>query len=69
VALRPECQRHLYDATNHFEFLVTESVPHWSICPPEVLLAQFDRLLGGCGSFCEIYVLIFRTPGEPIPNL
>jgi transcriptional regulator with XRE-family HTH domain len=49
VALRMQRQRHLYDPGKAFEFLVAEPVLRWRCCPPEVLLAQLDRLRGVVG--------------------
>ncbi len=44
VAKRMERQRFLYDTSKHFEFIVTEAVLRWRLCPPPVMLAQLDRL-------------------------
>lgn len=49
VTLRMERQRHLYDTGKRFEFLVTEPVLRWGFCPPDVMLAQLDRLRGVVG--------------------
>lgn len=35
----------LYDATKRFEFVVTEAALRLLYCPPDVMLAQLDRLL------------------------
>lgn len=37
-------QQMLYDPTKSFEFLLSESVLRWLICPPAVMREQLDRL-------------------------
>lgn len=44
VAKRMERQRHLYDTSKQFEFLISEPVMRWLLCPPEVMRGQLDRL-------------------------
>ena len=49
VAPRIERQKYLYDTSKRFEFLVAEPVLRWRFCPPDVMLAQLDRLRGVVG--------------------
>ncbi|GAA2390565.1 transcriptional regulator [Catellatospora methionotrophica] len=44
VAARLERQRHLYDTSKRFTFLLAEPVLHWRLCPPDVTRLQLDRL-------------------------
>ena len=44
VTKRLERQRFLYDMSKRFEFIVTEAVLRWRLCPPAVMHAQLDRL-------------------------
>lgn len=44
VTHRMQRQRHLYDTGRRFEFLLAEPVLRWGFCPPDVMLAQLDRL-------------------------
>jgi hypothetical protein len=44
VGRRLERQRLLYDTTKQFEFVVTEAVLRWRLCPTAVMRAQLDRL-------------------------
>jgi transcriptional regulator with XRE-family HTH domain len=45
VAARVERQTVLYDQGRNFEFLLTEGALRWRPGPPELMLAQLDRLL------------------------
>lgn len=44
VVERMQRQQLLYDSTRRFEFLITEPVLRFLICPPTVMHAQLDRL-------------------------
>jgi transcriptional regulator with XRE-family HTH domain len=44
VAARVERQAVLYDRVHRFEFVVSEVALRWRIAPPQVYLAQIDRL-------------------------
>lgn len=44
VVTRMERQRLLYDGSKRFEFLLSEPVLHWLLCPPAVMRGQLDRL-------------------------
>lgn len=46
VAVRMERQHVLYDGTKSIELLITESALRYAPCPPAVMVAQIDRLLG-----------------------
>uniref|UniRef100_UPI003F87F90A DUF5753 domain-containing protein n=1 Tax=Actinosynnema sp. TaxID=1872144 RepID=UPI003F87F90A len=45
VRIRLERQRALYDSAKDIELLMCESALQYFVCPPEVMLAQIDRLL------------------------
>lgn len=45
VAARTERQSVLYDQTKRFEFVLAEAALWWRPGPPELLLAQLDRIL------------------------
>jgi transcriptional regulator with XRE-family HTH domain len=45
VAARAERQTILYDTSKRFEFVLTEGALRWRPGPPELMLAQLDRLL------------------------
>ena len=45
VATRMQRQQYLYDQSKRFEFLLSEPVLRFLICPPDVVLGQLDRLL------------------------
>jgi transcriptional regulator with XRE-family HTH domain len=49
VAARMHRQEILYDTTRHFEFIIMEVALQVRLCPPQVMLAQLDRLLGITG--------------------
>lgn len=44
VAARMQRQQMLYDPGKSFEFLITEPVLRWLLCPAPVMRAQLDRL-------------------------
>lgn len=44
VSSRLQRQQLLYDSGKRFEFLLAESVLHWLLCPPDVMVWQLDRL-------------------------
>ena len=46
VVTRMERQRVLYDSDKVIELLITESSMRYAVCPPDVMAAQMDRLLG-----------------------
>jgi transcriptional regulator with XRE-family HTH domain len=46
TAERIRRQEVLYDTTKRFEFVITEAVLRFLLCPPPVMIAQLDRLLG-----------------------
>jgi transcriptional regulator with XRE-family HTH domain len=45
VAARMARQHILYDPAKRFHFVITEAVLRYRLCPPEVMLAQLDRLI------------------------
>jgi transcriptional regulator with XRE-family HTH domain len=45
VAQRIERQAVLYDQTKRFEFIITEGALRWRPGPPELMVAQLDRLI------------------------
>ena len=49
VMARLERQRILYDLNKQFEFVITEGALRFTVGPPEVMLAQLDRLLSVAG--------------------
>lgn len=49
VAARMRRQDVLYDTSKTFEFIITEAALRYLLCPPQVMLGQFDRLLGVLG--------------------
>ncbi|GAA3849846.1 helix-turn-helix transcriptional regulator [Saccharothrix violaceirubra] len=49
VRIRLERQRVLYDSTKSIELLMCESALRYFVCPPDVMLAQIDRLLALIG--------------------
>jgi transcriptional regulator with XRE-family HTH domain len=49
VAARMALQDVIYDRSKQFEFLVSEAALHAGLCPPDVMAAQLDRLLGLAG--------------------
>jgi transcriptional regulator with XRE-family HTH domain len=44
VTARLQRQPLLYDSAKQFEFLIAEPVLCWTLCPPQVMRAQLDRL-------------------------
>jgi len=44
VTARLQRQQLLYDSGKRFEFLLTEPVLRWLVCPPHVMRGQLDRL-------------------------
>lgn len=44
IAERMQRQQYLYDTTKQFEFLITEPVLRWVVCPPGIMRGQLDRL-------------------------
>lgn len=49
VRTRMERQRILYDGTKTIEIITTEAALHHSVCPPNVLAGQLDRLTAAVG--------------------
>jgi transcriptional regulator with XRE-family HTH domain len=49
VAQRMDTQRFLYDTGKQFEFLIDEAVLRRRICPPPIMVAQFDRFFATMG--------------------
>jgi transcriptional regulator with XRE-family HTH domain len=49
IADRLERQQHLYDRSKSFEFILTEAVLRWRLCPTAVMQAQLDRLQTAVG--------------------
>lgn len=49
VAARMRRQDVLHDRNKQFEFIVSEAALRAGLCPPDVMLAQLDRLLGLTG--------------------
>lgn len=49
VAARARRQAILYEPGRTFEFVITEAVLRYLLCPPEVMRAQLDRLLNVIG--------------------
>lgn len=49
VAARMRRQDVLHDRSKQFEFIVSEAALRAGLCPPDVMLAQLDRLLGLTG--------------------
>jgi transcriptional regulator with XRE-family HTH domain len=45
VAARLDRQAILYDADRHLEFVITEAALRWRLGPPEMMMAQFDRIV------------------------
>lgn len=45
VARRMARQRILYDPARRFHFVITEAALRYRLCPPEIMLAQLDRLV------------------------
>lgn len=45
VIARLKRQELLYDTSKQFDILITEPVLHWQYAPPDVMVAQMDRLL------------------------
>ncbi len=48
VRIRLERQHALYDSAKRIELLITESALQYFVCPPEVMIAQIDRLIALC---------------------
>lgn len=49
VRIRLERQHALYDSAKSIELLMTESALRYFVCPPEVMVAQIDRLIALLG--------------------
>ncbi|MGW1408134.1 helix-turn-helix domain-containing protein [Streptomyces sp. NPDC002403] len=49
VRSRMKRQEALYDSSKHFHLVLWEAALHALICPPSVLAAQLDRLVGAIG--------------------
>jgi transcriptional regulator with XRE-family HTH domain len=49
VAARMRRQEVLYDTSKTFQFIVCEAALRYLLCPPQVMRAQLDRLLGVLG--------------------
>jgi hypothetical protein len=49
VAARMRRQEVLYDTSKTFEFIICEAALRYLLCPPPVMRAQLDRLLGVLG--------------------
>lgn len=49
VAARMAVQDVLHDRSKQFEFLLSEAALRAGLCPPDVMAAQLDRLLGLAG--------------------
>jgi transcriptional regulator with XRE-family HTH domain len=64
TAERIRRQQILYDTSKTFEFIITEAVLHILLCPPNVMLAQLDRLLSLTAGMPHITfgVIPFRIP-------
>lgn len=45
IAARMRHQDTLYDSGRRFEFIITEAALRFRLCPPQVMLAQVDRLV------------------------
>ena len=45
VVARMRRQEVLYDGARSFHFVITEAVLLYTVCPPDVMLAQIDRLM------------------------
>ena len=69
VMARLERQRILYDLEKRFEFVITEGALRFTVGPPEVMLAQYDRLLSVAGlPNVELGILPLARPA-PVPYM
>ncbi|MEU3353430.1 helix-turn-helix transcriptional regulator [Streptomyces sp. NPDC037389] len=69
VRARIRRQEALYEAGRSFRFLLWESVLYARVCPPEVLAAQLDRLIGLIGlDTIELGIVPFSAPLRRTPS-
>lgn len=68
VAARMARQQVLYDPTKRFHLVITEAALRYRLCPPEVMLAQLDRLLAATTlPNMRLGVIGFRTVYPRVP--
>jgi transcriptional regulator with XRE-family HTH domain len=65
VVARMRRQEVLYDTGKTFEFIITEAALRYLLCPPQVMRAQLDRLLGVPGLSHVNFGII--PPGRELP--
>jgi transcriptional regulator with XRE-family HTH domain len=65
VVARMRRQEVLYDTGKTFEFVITEAALRYLLCPPQVMRAQLDRLLGVPGLSHVTFGII--PPGRELP--
>ncbi len=65
VAARMRRQEVLYDTSKTFQFIVCEAALRYLLCPPHVMRAQLDRLLGVLGLSNVTFGII--PPGRQLP--
>jgi len=69
VMARLERQRILYDLSKQFEFVITEGALRFTVGPPEVMLAQLDRLSSVAGlPNVELGIIPLAHPA-PVPYM
>jgi transcriptional regulator with XRE-family HTH domain len=68
VAARMRRQEILYRADKRFHLVLTEATLRYTLCPPEVMLGQLDRLIALAGlPTVQLGVLGFGTPCTVAP--
>lgn len=69
VRARMKRQEHLYQPGKRFHLLVWEAALHGRICPPPVLAAQLDRLIGVIGlDTVSLGIVPFSAPLKISPS-
>jgi transcriptional regulator with XRE-family HTH domain len=63
IAARMQRQTILYEPARHFDFFITEAALRAQVCPPDVLRAQWDRLLIA-GSMENVSVRVLPTAAQ-----
>ncbi|MBO2448422.1 helix-turn-helix domain-containing protein [Actinomadura barringtoniae] len=68
VAARMSRQHILYDQSKRFHIIVTEAALRYRLCPPEVMLAQLDRLISATAlTNVRLGVIGFRAIYTRVP--
>ncbi|MET8761282.1 helix-turn-helix transcriptional regulator [Lentzea sp. NPDC004782] len=67
VSIRIERQRALYDSAKSIELLICESALMYYVCPPEVMVAQIDRLQALLGLRVRFGIIPLGTRLPTVP--